>query len=144
MIVVRSTASFVAASAMVTSWRTSCNQISYFCEGDKNRFARLLPDPTPGSFSDIITSSFIDWRTRQSDQNPEGATRTQTQRRGDDRGGLAVALDDDAACRIMPRNYLVAAVCPGQVGRPQIPYRPIRRPLPAVHYRRLATRDQPC
>jgi hypothetical protein len=40
MIVERSTSKRSAASLMVVSCRTSCSQISYFCDGDKNRLAR--------------------------------------------------------------------------------------------------------
>jgi predicted ribosomally synthesized peptide with nif11-like leader len=40
MIVERSTCWAAAASAIVTSCRTSCNQISYFCDRDRNRFER--------------------------------------------------------------------------------------------------------
>src|SRR5664280_2929422 len=42
MIVDRSTCSAAAASAIVTSRRTSRNQISYFSEGDRNRLVRRL------------------------------------------------------------------------------------------------------
>jgi hypothetical protein len=40
MIVERSTSKRSAASLIVVSWRTSCSQISYFCDGDKNRLVR--------------------------------------------------------------------------------------------------------
>ena len=43
-IVARSTAHRSAASAIVTSRRTSCSQISYFCSGVRKRFARRLRD----------------------------------------------------------------------------------------------------
>src|SRR5674476_890514 len=70
-IVERSTRSRDAASAIVTSWRTSCNQISYFCDGVRNRFARRFFGIEFCSFSDIIRSSYIEWETHQmwSDQN---------------------------------------------------------------------------
>ncbi len=55
MIVDRSTRSFKAASAIVTSCRTNCNQISYFCDG----FARLRRPVDRDSFSAILRSSFI-------------------------------------------------------------------------------------
>jgi hypothetical protein len=53
MMVDRSTCCAAAASAIVISWRTSCSQISYFCDGLKNRFARLFPGPVPPLDSDM-------------------------------------------------------------------------------------------
>lgn len=53
MIVDRSTCWAAATSAIVASWRTNCNQISYFNDGLNNRFERRFLDPLTGWFSDI-------------------------------------------------------------------------------------------
>src|ERR687895_2630879 len=65
MMVDRSTRCCPAASAMVTSCRTNCSQISYFCEGDSIRFARRPARPVPLSSSDMIRSSNEVRRTRR-------------------------------------------------------------------------------
>jgi hypothetical protein len=54
MTVERSTSHCPAASAIVTSWRTSCNQISYFCNGVKNRLPRRPARSVPRSGTDMI------------------------------------------------------------------------------------------
>ncbi|WP_448510862.1 DUF3958 family protein [Mycolicibacterium thermoresistibile] len=46
---------------MVTSWRTNCSQISYLCDGVRNRFARLPPRVV----SDMTKSSEKLRRTRR-------------------------------------------------------------------------------
>ena len=59
MIVVRSTPARCAASIVVNSPRNNPIQISYFCEGERNRFARrppLLPAERPGS---VIEDPFL-------------------------------------------------------------------------------------
>jgi hypothetical protein len=58
MIVERSTSKRSAASLMVVSWRTSCSQISYFCDGDKNRLARRPIRSVPRWKSGMISSSY--------------------------------------------------------------------------------------
>src|SRR5512143_3849020 len=70
MMVDRSTWCSAAASAIVTSCRTSCNQISYFWETDRNRFARLPARSVPRSDSDMIRSSTIGRRTRSMLSDP--------------------------------------------------------------------------
>jgi hypothetical protein len=57
MIVERSTSKRSAASEIVVSWRSSCRQISYFCDGDKNRLARRPIRSVPRSGSGMISSS---------------------------------------------------------------------------------------
>ena len=57
MIVDRSNLMVGRASAIVTSCRTSCSQISYFCDGVRNRFARLPARSVPRVVSDMIGSS---------------------------------------------------------------------------------------
>ena len=58
MIVERSTPTRSAASVIVVSWRTSCSQISYFCDGVKNRLARRPSRSVPRSNSVMIRPSF--------------------------------------------------------------------------------------
>jgi len=53
MIVDRSACSAVATSATVASPRTSRNQISYFCDGDRKRLERRFLGPDFDSFSDM-------------------------------------------------------------------------------------------
>lgn len=59
LILVLSTPAVAAASAIVTSPRTSCNQISYFWIGVKNRFARRPARSFDQPSSSIIRSSSI-------------------------------------------------------------------------------------
>src|SRR4051794_40246368 len=53
----RSTWCTAAASAIVTSCRTSCSQISYFCDGLRNRFARRPARSVPRPSASMIRSS---------------------------------------------------------------------------------------
>jgi CheY-like chemotaxis protein len=54
-----------AASAIVTSCRTSWSQISYFCDGESIRFARRPARSVPRSSSVMIRSSENSRRTRR-------------------------------------------------------------------------------
>jgi hypothetical protein len=73
-IVERSTPARSAASAALYSLRNSPIQISYFCEGERNRFGRRppsLPAKRPGS---VIEDPFLEepeaWQMR-ANQNPD-------------------------------------------------------------------------
>src|SRR5215211_7348505 len=72
MIVERSTPTRSAASLMVVSPRTSCSQISYFCDGDRNRLARRPSRSLPRSCSVMIRPSSSGQQPEQmlSDPNP--------------------------------------------------------------------------
>jgi len=54
-----------AASAMVTSCRISCSQISYFFDGVRNRFTRLPARSAPRDVSVMIRSSKKVQRSRR-------------------------------------------------------------------------------
>jgi hypothetical protein len=63
----------VAASAVPTCPRTSASQISYFGEGDRNRFARrppLLPDKRPGSVIKTLPLIVPEASQMWANQNP--------------------------------------------------------------------------
>src|SRR5215217_3068453 len=72
MIVERSTPYRSAASAIVVSPRTSCSQISYFCNGVRNRLARRPSRSAPRSCSVMIRPSFSGQQPERmlSDPNP--------------------------------------------------------------------------
>jgi len=71
MIVQRSTPTWSAASLMVVSPRTSRNQISCFCDGDKNRLARRPSRSVPRWRSGMISSSSSGQRPKQMLADPK-------------------------------------------------------------------------
>src|SRR5512135_2850016 len=105
MMVDRSTWCSAAASAIVTSCRTSCNQISYFWETDRNRFARLPARSAPRPYSDMIRSSTIGRRTRSMLSDPGRDLYHEVRRKpsevldGRCSGGVDGGQDDDQALR---------------------------------------------